>query len=615
MAVKKIESVQTYIYAVSFLICMAIALGSVLYSVSARIVKQQLGSRCLGIATTVAALLEEHSGEYRDFIRTLDTTSDYYIRTKKLIEKIHDANKDNATFITMEVRFSENEVMYPLIGEKEGTALYSPPGTVEPFTETRRQAYETQSAVIGDFVTTQWGTLLSAYAPVFDTGAGEFIGLAGVDISIDQYDAIMRNYLAVITVSTVIIVFMGLVVIRLGSGKIRADRENITKSEFLSNMSHEMRTPLNAIIGMTAIGKSAPGVEKKDHAFEKIEIASAYLLQLINDILDMSKIEANKFELSETVFVFEEAIQGVINIIRFRAEEKHLTLTVNIDPHIPRRLDGDSLRLAQVITNLLSNAVKFTPEGGSIGLEMRFLGEEDGLCTIEGVVTDNGIGMSAEQQARLFTPFQQAESGRARKYGGTGLGLSISRRIVEMMGGSISVKSSAGKGSAFSFTLRLRRGPVPDEQSGGDTDNAQPPDDFAGHCILLAEDVEINREIVMEILSPTGVKIDCAENGAQALNLYRENPEKYSMILMDIQMPEMDGYEAARRIRALNNPRARVVPIVAVTANAFHEDVERCLEAGMSGHLSKPLDFDAVLDMLRKYLRKAGGVYGTGERQ
>jgi signal transduction histidine kinase/DNA-binding response OmpR family regulator len=507
------------------------------------------------------------------------------------------------------------------------------------------------------------------------------------------------------------------------------------KSDFLANMSHEIRTPMNAIIGMTSIGKSASDAERKDYAFGKIEDASTHLLGVINDILDMSKIEANKLELSVETFNFEKMLRNVVNVVNFRVDEKHQDFTVRIDRDIPRNLVGDDQRLAQVITNLLSNAVKFTPEYGSVRLDARFVEEENGICTIEIAVTDTGIGISEEQQSRLFGAFQQAESDTSRKFGGTGLGLAISKRIVEMMGGRIWIESEPGKGAAFAFTVRAERGAedekrgllkpgvnrsnirmlavddapeireyfseitqgfgvfcdvaatgaeavaliertgpydiyfvdfrmpgmdgielsrrikeynkeksvvimisstewsaIEDEAKAAGVDRfmpkplfpsviadciseclgvgdssavaAQPAEEtrFEGYRVLLAEDVEINREIVLALLEPTGLSVDCAENGAAALAMFEAAPGGYDMIFMDVQMPQMDGYEATRRIRALDVPKAKTIPIIAMTANVFREDVERCLESGMNDHVGKPLDLDEVLKRLRDYL-------------
>jgi len=523
--------------------------------------------------------------------------------------------------------------------------------------------------------------------------------------------------------------FTGIVVLahdntEMHDANVRAEAATQAKSNFLANMSHEIRTPLNAITGMTSIGKSAADMERKDYCFGKIEDASNHLLGVINDVLDMSKIESGKFELSLTEFSFEKMLQRVVNVTTFRVDEKRQTFTVFIDKEIPKFIIGDDQRLAQVITNLLSNAVKFTPDGGSVGINAKFLSEENGICTIQVNVSDTGIGVSPEQQARLFTSFQQAESSTARKFGGTGLGLAISKSVVEMMDGHIWIESELGKGATFTFTVKVKRAEkrgefIPDwsnvrilavdddstiltffketveiydascdtatcgvdalrlrEQNGAysiyfidykmpdingleltkslkekDTDKTyvvmisgaerrefeegakaagidkilikpifpsdivdlmnnflgldqqrieeiqeDDIDQFEGCRILLAEDVEVNREIVLTLLDP--IMIDCAENGMEAVRMFSEAPELYDMIFMDVHMPEMDGLEATRYIRALD----RDIPIIAMTANVFREDVEKYLEAGMNGHVGKPFDFDEVVKMLHMYL-------------
>ena len=384
--------------------------------------------------------------------------------------------------------------------------------------------------------------------------------------------------------------------------KVAAETANRAKSNFLANMSHEIRTPMNAIIGMTSIGKTAADAEKMTYSFGKIEEASKHLLGIINDILDMSKIEAGKFELSPHEFNFEKMLQRVVNVITFRTDEKQQKFTVHIDGAIPQNLIGDDQRIAQVVTNLLGNAVKFTPSEGSVTLDAKFCGEEEGLCAVQVKVTDSGIGISPEQQTRLFQSFQQAESNTTRKYGGTGLGLAISKSIVEMMGGEIWVESTLGEGSSFIFTFRAARGAgeekrPPVKKADTDIDGV-----FAGRRILLAEDVEINREIVIALLEPTQLGIDCAENGVEAVNMFRAAPDKYDLIFMDLQMPEMDGYDATRKIRAMDAPKAKNIPIIAMTANVFKEDIESCLAAGMNGHIGKPLDFDEVVAKLREFL-------------
>jgi signal transduction histidine kinase/CheY-like chemotaxis protein/lambda repressor-like predicted transcriptional regulator len=381
------------------------------------------------------------------------------------------------------------------------------------------------------------------------------------------------------------------------------------KSNFLSNMSHEMRTPMNVIIGMTQIGKSAQSMEKKDYTFEKIEGASNHLLGVINDVLDMSKIEAGKFELFSTEFEFEKLIHKVINVTGFRLEEKKQNFEFYLDKKIPQVLFGDDQRLTQVITNLLTNAVKFTPDQGSIWLRAHLVGEDNGVVSIMIEITDTGIGISHEQISRLFTSFEQAESSTSRKFGGTGLGLAICKRIIELMGGNIWVESDLDKGATFTFTVQLKRGA---EKHDDLPEDAEPElmQSFIGYRLLLAEDVEINREIVISLLEAVDIEIDCAVNGVEALTMFSSTPERYDLIFMDMQMPQMDGLEATRKIREFEarlnektpTPPRKRIPIVAMTANVFKEDIEKCLEAGMDSHIGKPLNLNEVMDILNRYL-------------
>ncbi|MDL2318965.1 response regulator [Eubacteriales bacterium OttesenSCG-928-A19] len=384
--------------------------------------------------------------------------------------------------------------------------------------------------------------------------------------------------------------------------KEEAEASSRAKGNFLSNMSHEMRTPMNAIIGMTSIGSSTDDVARKDYAFGKITEASSHLLGVINDVLDMSKIEANKLELNDADFSFPEMIRKTLEVMCCSMEAKGQKLSVSIDPAIPERLRGDEQRLSQVFTNLLSNAVKFTPEHGSIRVEARLLEQSDAGCALECAVEDTGIGIDDSQQARLFSSFEQADNTTSRKYGGTGLGLAITKSIVEMMEGSIAFTSTPGKGTRFTFTVRLARAAATETPPPQTGDPGQDNTMFDGKFALLAEDVEINQEIVVALLEPLGITVECADNGREAVRMFSENPEHYDLIFMDVQMPEMDGMEATRRIRALDTPRAGEIPIISMTANVFKEDIERYMEIGMNDHVGKPLSFDVVLEKLRRYL-------------
>ena len=520
-----------------------------------------------------------------------------------------------------------------------------------------------------------------------------------------------------------------------------AEQSNQAKSTFLSRMSHEMRTPMNAIIGMATIAQASGEKERMEYCLTKINDASIHLLGVINDILDMSKIEAGKFELSYSEFDLEKMLLRITSVMNFRIDEKQQNFVVRLDRTLPKRIFSDEQRLAQVITNLLSNAVKFTPENGNITLSVQDITpktvDHSLQSTLRITVTDTGIGISKEQQKRLFTSFEQADGSIARKFGGTGLGLAISKNIIDLIGGKIWIESEEGKGSSFIFevTVEVRQAekeePYPIDwnklrvlavddspdileyfkyfaetihincttalsgeqacrilesnepfdiifvdwkmpgmngieltkkikqhykhkvvvimisatewttieddarQAGVDgfipkplfpsvlvnciNDNltmqkstlsapqSQSIDGiFAGLQILLVEDVEINQEIVIALLEETGAVISCADNGVLAVKMFEAAPALYNIILMDISMPEMDGFEATRRIRSLDCPESETIPIIAMTANVFREDIEKCLESGMNDHLGKPINIEELIAKLKQYLLHAG---------
>jgi PAS domain S-box-containing protein len=508
-----------------------------------------------------------------------------------------------------------------------------------------------------------------------------------------------------------------------------ANAANEAKSSFLANMSHEIRTPMNAIIGMTTIANDSSDIDKIKYCLSKITTSSVHLLGVINDILDMSKIESGKFEVSFSTFDLERMLERVLSVNRFKIEERHLNFQIQVDKTLPRMIVSDEQHIAQVITNLLSNSVKFTPEHNPIYLKVENLGYlEDGRINIKFSVRDTGIGISDEQKAKLFKPFNQADSSISRRFGGTGLGLAISKNIVEKLGGEIAVDSVINEGSTFYFNIISEVGtdtktgidtnwedlsilaidddPIIldyfksighklnlkiDTALGGeeglaklekqhyhvvfldwqmptldglevarriktlqekqvvimisaadwstieksakevgvnkfiskplllpmiedtlkdiinkktDTENVEDPENniFVKNHILLVEDVDINREIVMTLLEHTGLAIDTAENGIEAVKQVTNNIAKYDMIFMDIQMPLMDGYEATRQIRKLSVQKAKEIPIIAMTANVFKSDIDAAFESGMNGHIGKPISYSEMFEILLTYL-------------
>jgi len=508
------------------------------------------------------------------------------------------------------------------------------------------------------------------------------------------------------------------------------EKAYLAKNNFLSRMSHEMRTPMNAIIGMTKIAESTTDSDKLKYCLSMIGVSADHLLRLINDVLDMAKIEAGKFELYSEPLLIERILTKICTLFIEQTEAKDITLNISIRPDMAMHYIGDELRLSQVITNLMSNAVKFTPKCGEITLAADEIERRENSSIVRFSVTDTGIGMTPEQISKLFNAFEQTDISVSKRFGGTGLGLAISQGIVEKMNGSIRVESAPCKGSTFIIDVELLR---PAEQpinialdadltgkrillvdsdlkvrdqfmclakkahisieSTADVNDAlsriasaqktaQPYDaifvddthvaslveslppgmdirtlvlmasprqwnnlegksnsiikhflakplflstiagsirdvsritdddrsasenavmDFSSVSLLLVEDVAINREIFTTLLEPTKVSIDIAENGCEALAKFSCAPDKYDIIIMDIEMPIMNGYDATKAIRALDTEKARTIPIIAMTANVFKSDIDTCLEYGMNGHLPKPIDVTAVIETIRSH--------------
>ncbi len=380
-----------------------------------------------------------------------------------------------------------------------------------------------------------------------------------------------------------------------------AEKASNAKSVFLSNMSHELRTPMTALMGMLNMARDSDDLDRIRACLDRMELSSRNLLGIINDILDMSKIESGKLELSCEPFDLDRTLADLMHIMRVSAKEKKQTILVNIDHNVPRRLEGDSMRLAQVIINLLSNAIKFSETGKEIRVEIKLEERNENSALLRFLVIDKGMGISQEHIGNLFQPFQQADNSITKRFGGTGLGLAISRTIVEMMGGQMLLTSTPGKGSTFSFTVRF--GLRTDDELR--TEEAKPVVTKTSHVgarALVVEDIDINREIIRYLLESAGMEVEEAENGRDAVDLFERDPEAFDVIIMDIQMPVMDGYTATRAIRGSAHSRGSLIPIIAMTANAFSEDVDRALAAGMNGHLSKPINNAELFETLARYL-------------
>jgi PAS domain S-box-containing protein len=391
---------------------------------------------------------------------------------------------------------------------------------------------------------------------------------------------------------------------------LEAQYYNRAKSNFLSRMSHEMRTPMNAIINLADLTRTS-NARRRDHYLEEIGEAARLLMGIINNILDMMEIENGTFALVPKLFSLPDMLQRVTEKTRRYAEKKKQQFAVDFGGELPGMVVADEERLEQALYNLLNNAVKFTPEQGAIAFSVRTLKEDDIRYELYFEVRDTGIGVSPGQQDRLWQVFEQGDNSISRQYGGTGLGLSIVKGIVTLMDGSIRLESEPGKGSQFIFTVRLDKffeQAAVSEAAGKSRSRDFPdgsagvPGNFAGKRVLLADDMEVNRDIILALLEGTGILVDCAADGSNALEIFTANSGAYDLLLMDLHMPLMDGFEAARHIRRSGIPNADTVPIIAVTADTGSDVVAQCLEAGMNGHISKPVALEALFETLGRYL-------------
>ncbi|RDB61303.1 hybrid sensor histidine kinase/response regulator [Gordonibacter sp. 28C] len=394
-----------------------------------------------------------------------------------------------------------------------------------------------------------------------------------------------------------------------------AQQASLAKTDFLSRMSHEIRTPMNGIMGMTAIALESIGDDDKvRECLEKVTLSSEHLLSLINDILDMSKIESGKIEIKCEAFDLATFIGSLAAVFRTQAAERGISFDAVVEGSVPESVVGDPLRLNQVVYNLMGNAFKFTPEGGSVTLRIERLEDgEDGRLWLRFAVDDTGCGIEPEYLDKIFGSFEQGDASVARLHGGTGLGLAITKRFVELMGGRIRVASVAGHGSSFAVDVPF--GEAGDEREvvcePVETRSAAPVAcqagsyDFSGARVLVVEDNPLNQEIAVELMNMAGASVDTASTGREAVDAFAASEAGwFDLVLMDVQMPDMDGYEAARAIRAMDRSDARTVVILAMTANAFTEDEERSLASGMDGHLSKPLDIRSVYATINGFLGK-----------
>ena len=379
---------------------------------------------------------------------------------------------------------------------------------------------------------------------------------------------------------------------------------NEAKSDFLSNMSHDIRTPINGIMGMTTIALKDPSdTPRVTDCLKKIEGASSHLLSLVNDVLDMSRIERKKTVIAHDPIDIRTVAENCSAIVHGQLEDRSLTFETELLDITHPHVIGDELHIRQILINIIGNSIKFTKDGGHIWFRVREIALDDTTSTYEFEVEDTGIGMKPEFVEKVFEAFAQEEGGSRTTYKGTGLGMAISKQLSEMMGGTIEVESEYEKGSKFTLVL-----PMTIDTTAREEEAEEVIESLDGLHILMAEDNLLNQEIAQELLEDAGATVEVADNGKIAVDTFRSAPPgTYDVILMDVMMPEMDGLEATRTIRALQREDAKTIPIIAMTANAFEEDKKKVLEAGMNAHLAKPIEMELVLRTISTYVHRSKG--------
>ena len=387
-----------------------------------------------------------------------------------------------------------------------------------------------------------------------------------------------------------------------------AEEASRAKTVFLSNMSHEIRTPMNAIIGLDNIALSNPAIPQETREeLEQIGVSAKHLLSIINDILDMSRIESGRLTLTTGEFAIAKTLEQVNTIIGGQCNDKGVEYECHVNGDLDDYYIGDDMKLRQVMINVLGNAVKFTPAGGKVTFTVEEIARAQGKSTLQFTIADTGIGISEEYLPKIFDAFSQEDSTAANKYGSTGLGLPITKSLVELMGGTIDVESEKGVGTTFTLTVMLANSDRHDETTASDGPAAGVHTHLEGRRVLLAEDVEVNAEIMVVLLDMHGMEADIAENGQVAVDKFASHePGYYSAILMDMRMPVLNGLQATEAIRGMGREDSADIPIIALTANAFDEDVQRSMQAGLDAHLSKPVEADALFATLEALIEQRG---------
>ena len=597
----KRNAIWATFFASSIIMLIIAIIASKMMVNSAEVIEETSKQNLLSLSRAAALLVT--ADELDQFTTAEDMKLEEYWALNQLLIEFNDASGTEYTYFLRLVE-DENKMQFIIDNSVDTTALNEPLVSREESPDLALLGIPV-SVPLGSY-SEGWEGYMTAYAPVRYADGRLSNIIAGVDmldIYIKQAQQNMNRLSMFLVFSIIVVLGTCLYSLRLYHQKTKqALIASEAKSEFLTRMSHEIRTPLNAIIGMAHIAKkNAADKEKTVYSVDEILSASKHLMGLINDVLDLSKIQSGKLELVMGEFDLRETMHEIMSLIHPRCVEKGIAFAIEMDQLPEVVITGDQLRLKQVLINLLGNSVKFTEKGGEIKLCIYVLEQGEDKITLNFAVRDSGIGMTAEQQTHLFVAFEQGDSSIAISHGGTGLGLAISQNLIQMMGGEIVVESAPGEGSTFSFAVTFTKTELP---CAAQNQAVQVESlDLTGRRILLAEDIEINRIILKELLADTHVEIDEAVDGADALRIFKDCAAgHYDLIFMDIQMPNMDGYQTTEAIRQLDHPDAKSITIIAMTANAYREDIERALQAGMNGHIAKPLDLDIIMRILHEEL-------------
>ena len=553
-----------------------------------------------------------------------DMDTDRYRELQRILNELRTLN--STRYLYTAGRNTDGRLVYLIDGLDPDASDFAYPGTyiedeMIPYIDA---ALSGETSYSQDIVDTTWGHIFTACYPVLASdGSGEVIGALCIEMDMESTYAFLsesrKKTVGIATVAIVVLIAWGVIVClmfrkhrkeeetqqqMLQEAVVAADAANEAKSTFLFNMSHDIRTPMNAILGFAEIGrKNIQDPVKTEECFDKIQISGGKMLSIVDNVLELSRIESGKTIVEESPVEVGSILTACQTMVQADIEKKnqHFSVTKDlIHPYVYM----DNTLVTEIMLNIVSNSIKYTPEGGSISCSIRQLDDrQDGRFTQEMVVSDTGIGMSEEFQKHIFEAFTRERNSTTSGIEGTGLGMGIVKKLVDMLEGTVTVKSKLGEGTTFTIRLPYRAANYEDmqpKQVAVDSDNSV----LVGKHILLAEDNDLNAEIAITLLSEHGLLIDRAANGVECVEMMEKAPEDYySLILMDIQMPLLDGYRTAEKIRRFPNKEKAKIPMIAMTANAFAEDRKKALEVGMNDHVAKPIDMNKMLPILLEYIK------------